>query len=445
MISKLLINRNYALLWTGQAISSIGDYIFLTTLILWVGTQLGKGQSWAPIAVSGVALATLVPQILVGPLAGVFVDRWDKRRTMLAMDVARAALVALLLLDVGSLPIGVRLGILYVIVVLVTASSAFFTPSRIALIGDVVSEEDRGRAGALGQMTLGLAAVVGPPIGAPLLIAFGVQWALIVNAISFLASFSLVLRVRTTPAERKPEAEATAPPSAAFRELATGLRFFAGNRTLITILVSAVVIMLGAGALDALDIFFVTQNLHTMPSLYGWLSAALGVGTIAGGIGSAVFSGRINPGRLLWLSMFLSGIGLFVYSRLSTFVVACVVLFLTGMPVAALNGAIMPLLLAAAPKELVGRVAAVINPAVSLASIASIALSGVLVSTVLFHFHTQALGLHFGPIDTVFSAAGVMILIAGTFALLRARGDEESRAQAKRATEEAQPEPVGVT
>ena len=70
----VFINRNFALLWWG-AISNVGDYAWDTALVLWVASFLVAGQSWAPLAVSGVVLAAAIPQIVVGPLAGVFVDR----------------------------------------------------------------------------------------------------------------------------------------------------------------------------------------------------------------------------------------------------------------------------------------------------------------------------------------------------------------------------------
>ena len=81
----LLINRNFALLWSGQIISVVGDFVFETTLVLWIVTRIAQGQPWAPLAVSGLLLAASVPVFIIGPLAGVFVDRWDKRRTMLGM------------------------------------------------------------------------------------------------------------------------------------------------------------------------------------------------------------------------------------------------------------------------------------------------------------------------------------------------------------------------
>ncbi len=80
LATAAFINPNFAWLWWGQAISSVGDYAWDTALVLWVASFLVAGQSWAPLAVSGVVLAATLPQIVVGPLAGVFVDRWDKRR-----------------------------------------------------------------------------------------------------------------------------------------------------------------------------------------------------------------------------------------------------------------------------------------------------------------------------------------------------------------------------
>src|SRR5262249_33016569 len=91
-----LINRDYALPWGGQLISTLGDFVFDTTLIVWIATQLAVGQPWAPLAVSGVLIAATAPFLLIGPLAGVFVDRWDKRWTLMTMDMARAVLILLL-------------------------------------------------------------------------------------------------------------------------------------------------------------------------------------------------------------------------------------------------------------------------------------------------------------------------------------------------------------
>src|SRR6185437_1025089 len=101
-----LINRNFALLWAGQSISFIGDALLDFTFALWIAFDLGRGQSWAPLAVSGVLAASSVGTLVIGPISGVFVDRWDKRRTMVAVILLQAILTAALLLfaDVAPLP-----------------------------------------------------------------------------------------------------------------------------------------------------------------------------------------------------------------------------------------------------------------------------------------------------------------------------------------------------
>src|ERR1700742_4619975 len=84
---RFLINRTFARLWTGQAVSTLGDYVFDTTLVLWVATVLAGGRRGAPAAVSGIMLSVGAAVLVVGPVAGVFVDRWNRRATMLGTEI----------------------------------------------------------------------------------------------------------------------------------------------------------------------------------------------------------------------------------------------------------------------------------------------------------------------------------------------------------------------
>src|SRR5215469_18435244 len=93
-LRQMLVNRNYAKLWYGQAVSAIGDTVFVTTLVLWVSQVLVHGSPWAPAAVSGILVAAGAAVALVGPVAGVFVDRWNRKSTMLRTEVIRGAMVA---------------------------------------------------------------------------------------------------------------------------------------------------------------------------------------------------------------------------------------------------------------------------------------------------------------------------------------------------------------
>ena len=163
---------------------------------------------------------------------------------------------------------------------------------------------------------MSLAVIIGPPLAAPLFFSFGVQWALALNALSFAVSFVAILLVHAPPAARSVQ---LGQKGNARAELIAGLRFVAQNRVLRTLLIAAVLAMAGAGALNALDYFFVVQNLHTSPHLYGWLSAAFGAGAIVGAILCSVYAERIGPTRLFSVGMLTIGVGMLVYSRLATF------------------------------------------------------------------------------------------------------------------------------
>lgn len=430
---RLLINRGFALLWTGQLISAIGDFVFDTTLVVWIALGLGRGQSWAPLAVSGVLFAAALPQAFVGALAGVFVDRWDKRRTMLAMDAARTVIVLLALpatgalslplalpfVHGGALPLAWRLGAIYATVFLVSALGRFFGPSSGALVGDLVREADRTRASGMQQSTLSLALVVGPALAPPLYLAFGPGWALLIDAASFAASF-LCVRAIVAP----PPARSVAPGERGhfLRELGAGLGFFARNRVLMTLAVAIVLIMLGGGAINALDVFFVTQNLHASVTVYGLLGAVQGIGAILGAILLSAFAPRIGAARTLWAGMLLIAALSVVYSRLTSALPALVLTFFIGITVVSVNVAAGPLILHVTPRELRGRVNAVINPLVALTSMLSLALAGLLASSVLHGLHARLLGMTFGPIDTIFLAAGVLAALGGLYAMVMLRG-----------------------
>jgi len=425
----LFINGNYGRLWAGHTISVFGDFIFDTTLVLWIAAVIARGQTWAPLAVSGVFIATTIPMILVGPIAGVFVDRWNKRRTMLVMDVMRAALVALLILTSGvaplpflpdgRLPLLWQLGVVYAVVFPLNTFGQFFRPASLALTGDIVPAETQARAMGLSQASMSIAMILGPSLGAPLFVAFGPEWALGINAFSFVVSYLLIQSIAAPPAVSS-AVEGVRP--SFWREFAGGLHFFLRSRVLVVMTLSATIIMFGGGALNALDYFFVTENLHAPISFYGLLSGAMGVGVIAGAIVAGAFAQKIGLTRTLWLSMLGISLVVIVYARSADIWVAIIFIAVAGVFQAALNVAVGPLLLQSAPREMVGRVSSILNPIVMLAMLAGAALAGYLDSTLLRGFSAAILSVRFGPVDSILTAAGVIALAGALFAMVGLRG-----------------------
>jgi MFS family permease len=425
-------NRDWHKLWFAQAVSLVGDFVFNTTLVLWVGTVIAADRPWAPAAVGGVLIAGAAPVLLVGPVAGVYVDRWDRRKIMLVTDLIRAGLIAVLLLIplAGTdWPVALQLVLVYAVAALTSAASQFFNPARFTIVAATVPPEDRPSAFGLLTATSSVAAVVGPPLAAPLLFASGVEWALVVNVVSFLLSYLAIRLMRVTEPERSP-----ARPDfwAEFRE---GIRFFAGNRTLVVIVSSICLYMFGVGAINVLDVFFVTENLRVDAGWLGTLSGALGVGSILGALLAGRLSKRFGDVAVFSFGIVLTGLAIVVYSRMPTLPAAIVVLGLAGIPLAAVNVVVGPLVLRVTPEHLLGRMNAVTQPLVYLSSILSMAVAGFLASTVLRDFHASVGGVTFGRIDTIFAVCGLLMTAAGLAAarpLARSANRDPDRSQSDR-------------
>lgn len=439
----LRANRNWRRLLLGQAVSMTGDIVFDVTVMLWISTVIARGKPWAPAAVAGALVAAAIPALAVGPFAGVYVDRWNRRRTMMTADAARALLIgALILLPAAGhhIPAAVQVSIIYAVVAAASCFAQFFNPSRMAIIGAVVDPADLPKASGQLQASAGFATIIGPPIAAPLLFVAGVQWALIINALSFAVSFLMLHGMRVAGS-----GEAAREPGASFlEEFRAGVRFFRSSPVLITITVGVVIATLGTGALNSLMVFFVPYNLHVGAKWLGTLIGAIGVGAIAGSLLAGPAAKRVPPARLFWLGLVLAGIGLIGFSRCTTLPVAIVVIAVIGLIVGMLNSVTTPLLLGATPQHLLGRVSAVINPVQELASISSMAAAGFLASTVLRGMHEVVAGVSFGPYDTIFAVSGLLFVIAGFASIAPMRGAAQPAAEAAAADEGDQPSAAGA-
>ena len=429
-LQRTLANRNYAKLWYGQAASTTGDAVFGTTLVLWVSQVLARGTSWAPAAVSGILVAAGGAIALVGPVAGVFVDRWDRKSTMMRTEVVRAVMVAgltgLSFVPVRALPVWLWLAAVYLVVFVLNASGQFFNPARFATIGDVVhGEEERVRAAGLAEATTSAAGIIGPPIAALLLLTVGFQWALALNAISYLVSYLAIRFLRLAPEPARPAAAAGRGTSRR-SEFSFGLRLFARNRFLVTLLTVTVICQCGTGAISALNVFFVTTDLHASSRLFGIAETAMGIGFIVGALAAGRMVRWLGARTLTWSGLLAAGLLAAAYAMQRSFPVGLVMLAVYAVPIAMLNTAVAPLLLDAAPREYLGRVMAVFMPVNQLASMASVVVSGWLTSTVLRTFRATVAGVTLNSVSLVFVVAGGLIIVSGIRAFAALPGTRPS-------------------
>ncbi len=416
-LQRTLINRNYARLWYGQAVSAVGDCVFGTTLVLWVSQVLASGRSWAPAAVSGILVAAAAAFALVGPVAGVFVDRWNRKSTMMRTEVIRAVMVAgltgLSFIPVRDLPIGLWLAAVYLVVFILNASGQFFSLARFATTGDVVhGEEDRARAAGLAEATTSAAGIIGPSIAAPLLFTVGFQWALAVNAASYVVSYLAIRFLRLTP-ESRPPAPAGAAKASLYAEFCVGLQLFARNRFLVTLLTVTMICQCGTGAINTLNVFFVTRDLHASSQLFGFAETAMGAGFIVGALAAGRMVRWIGARALTWSGLLATGVLAAGYALQRSFLAGLVMLAIYAVPIAMLNTAVAPLLLDAAPRECLGRVMAVFNPVNQFASMLSVVVSGWLASTMLRSFRASFAGITLNSVSLIFIVAGGLIFVSG--------------------------------
>ena len=344
---------------------------------------------------------------------------------MLVSEVCRAVLCCLLLplawpSVAGHLGRPAELTLIYLVIFALNAFGSFANPARFTLLFSVVGEADQAQASGMTMASQSLAGIIGPPIAAPLLFVFGEQWALVINAVSYLVSFAAI-RLVSFPASAV-EPAAGQPPASFMTDFRAGIRFFATSRTLIAIVIGVVVATLGTGMINSLNVFFVTDNLHVAAKWYGTLGVADGIGGILGAVATGIVVAKIAPRRVFWIGLATTGVLFVAYSRMTVLIAAIVLLVLIGVVVGTLNGSIQPLVLGSVPQEMLGRVVAVMMPLQQVANVISMALAGILASTALHGLHASFAGMTFGPYDTLFSLAGLLFVVGGlaSIPLLRA-------------------------
>ncbi|HEV8562939.1 MAG TPA: MFS transporter [Actinophytocola sp.] len=405
-------NRNYRRVWVSQAVSLLGDEVLATAIMLYLGIAAGD-QPWGPAAVAGVLIARTIPVLLFSLVGGVYADRWDRRRLMLAMDAARAGLVAglaVLLLTGTGLPVGVQLGAIYLVITLSALAALFFNPARYGLLATIVADADRERMASLTQGTAALAGIIGPPLAAGMLAATDAPWSLLFTAAGFAISYTALVKVR---AARAGEPVRPGQRPGVWRDLLTGMRYVAGNRLLRIMLTTTVLIGIGVEAIGTLDIFFIMRNLHASAQMYGVLGGVYAVGTLAGAALAAGLGARLGATRVYAYGFLLTGLLLATYSRMTTLTGGIIMLGLTGVPTAAAYSMVGPLIMRATPENLIGRVSAMFNQADQFATLVTVSVTAWLAGTVLRDLDRTVAGVHFGTIDSVFLVAGILIAATG--------------------------------
>ena len=303
----LIRNRSFALLWAGQLVSFFGDRIHqvaLGVLVLQRGTPLDVGLVFA---------ATAIPNVLLGPLAGALVDRWDRRTTMIVCDLGRAGLVALV-----PLVVEVHIALVYAIAFAVATVGLLFRPAKNAVVPLIVNGDQLVAANSASSLNETLADLIGYPVAALLVatLASMISVAFFVDAGTYLVSAGL-LAVMTVPNLQLGAAPFSV--RAILGEMGEGWRFLLHQSELLTNTVVSTIAQLAFGAEIVGSLIYARAVLDPsvlpFPQNYGWLMASLGLGSVVGGvvigwIGDGIRKGPMTIAGFLTLGAAMAGAGL---------------------------------------------------------------------------------------------------------------------------------------
>lgn len=401
-----LRHRDFALLWIAGLVSVAGDYALLTALPLHAYALTGSA-----VATGGVFAASLLPRILLGSLAGVFVDRWDRKRAMIAADLLRAALLLPLLLVVSS----DLLWLLYLVRAMTGMLGLVFGPAESAMLPRLVGEDRLVTANALNSLNDNLGRLVGPAAGGVLYASGGLGTVVLVDSLSFAVSALLIAAIRASARPERKEAgeEGGTAWTRMIGEWRAGLRLIGQNRVLSAIFMGMGIGLLGEGTFEVGIVPLVVDVFQGGAAGVGVLLSAQAIGGIIAGALVARVAESVSPRWLMAGGLIAIGcidLGMVNSARLapaglSPLHLAAVFMILAGFPAVAAFAAIAGVLQAETSDEFRGRVFGALGTIEGLSVLVSLAIGG---------FAIDAVG-----VVPVLSVGATMWIIGGLITLRR--------------------------
>jgi DHA3 family macrolide efflux protein-like MFS transporter len=309
---SILRNRDFTYLWLGNLISQYGNGITSIAASILVYRETGSALS-----VGLMLIATSLPGFLFGLIAGVFVDRLDRKRIMLVCEVLRALLVFMI-------PVMLPYGIwwLYVLVALSATVTQFFNPAHASVMPDVASDEELAAANSL--MSIAETGALGLGFAAAGLITsrYPVEWAFYIDALTFLLSGAAILLVKVRPLELEEEETSV---GAVARNLRAGLRFLGGSPILRSTFLVVIPMAALFGFHNSLLLPFADRALEATEFEYGLIEGLSMVGFVVGGLMMIGVADRLREGQLIAISFIGMGLANTIYSQLTSVPMAIVV------------------------------------------------------------------------------------------------------------------------
>ena len=292
---RLARDARFSAFWLAGTISVFGDRLHQIALGVMVLALTGSAMQTGLVF-----LAATLPNLLLGPIAGTFVDRWDQKRVMIVSDLLRAGLVL-------SLPFVVEINVwlVYPTVFIVTTVSLFFRPAKTAILPRIVSREDLTPANGAIWTGETLADIAGYPLAGVFVAFLGDNLALAfwVDSFTYIISAVLLAGLVIPPAAREAGPRVAGAIAAFIEELREGWHFLRGEVALFQNTLVSVLAQLSIGATLSLMVVYAERTLSgeviPYPESYAVIEAAIGVGNLAGGFVVGAIGARLRKGWLV--------------------------------------------------------------------------------------------------------------------------------------------------
>lgn len=394
---RVLRQRNFGLLFAGQLVSQMGDWVLFVALPYWIYQLTGSATQ------TGVMfLALYLPRLALAPIAGVYADRWNRKTTMIATDLGRGCvmLTFFLVRSPG------QAWLIYLLAFAESCFSRFFFPAESAVLPMLVSAEDLTPMNAAVGSGQAAARLGGPALGGVLVAVWGPHGATSFDAASYFIS-ALAIALIAVPSislSRPATSGVGAALLAVWRELVTGLRIVSERRALKVLFASMAILQLSEGVFSVLMIVLVETVWHGGAKEFGWFLSVQGFGALAGGPVIAMVGGRVSSRLLLSAGTAAIGLLLLMVVNQPSFIVSLGLIALAGVAVVALQIGANTILQRATDDDNRGRVSSLLTTAMAASIMLSISV-------------TTALASHIGVVH-MFDGAGCIDLLAGATALL---------------------------
>lgn len=363
---SVLRRRDFALLWTGGLVSVAGDWVLSAALPFFVYEETGS-----TIATAAMIVARLAPSVVLGSVAGVFVDRWSRKRVLVWTNLLQAALVTLLLL----VPATGSLWVVFLVAAAQSVASSFSSPAESALLPGLVGPDELLAANALNTLNNRIARLVGVPLGGVLLAYVGLEAIVLVDAVSFAAAALLIAPI-TAPTAPRVVVDASSVWESFWREWLEGLRLVRHDRTIALLFVVLALMTFGGTMLDPLTVAWVRDVLGEGPQVFTWILTVHAASGIVGSVLVGGYGHRFAPRDLIGWGSVVAGAALALRYNLPSVALALAMSAVAGLTSVISSTGVETLAMQSVRDELRGRVFGSLNATLSLLSLAGAAVGG---------------------------------------------------------------------